>query len=105
MLLRTRGAGRVQTEMRRALLTLVVGATACQPSAPSITAAHDAAARRGGDSGGEAQPQSLDASFSVVFPDAHYEATTQKVVVYAHTGSDLVSVDPETLNVSRVGNF
>jgi hypothetical protein len=41
------------------------------------------------------------------FPDVSYEAapSAEKVLVYAHTGSDLVSVDPKTMAISRIGNF
>src|SRR5215207_6619056 len=42
------------------------------------------------------------------FPDGSYEVGSgagEKVLVYAHSGSDLFSVDPQTLQFSRVGNF
>jgi hypothetical protein len=41
-----------------------------------------------------------------MFPDVAYETTpAEKVLVYAHSGSDLFSVDPQTMQISRVGNF
>jgi hypothetical protein len=51
-----------------------------------------------------ARPSSLDAW--PAFPDVSYEARpAEKVLVYAHSGSDLFSVDPETLQFTRVGPF
>jgi hypothetical protein len=53
---------------------------------------------------GGVKPFSLDAWAG--FPDVSYEARpVEKVLVYAHSGSDLFSVDPMTLQFSRVGPF
>jgi hypothetical protein len=82
---------------------------ACNVGPPVITSLRDAASK--GDpkqpAGGglTGLPDAAAPSFNI--PDATFEASGagEKVLVYAHSGSDLFSVDPQTLQFSRVGNF
>jgi hypothetical protein len=72
---------------------LVAGPGKSQPNEPAAA--------------GGAAGSSIDAWPSFSFPDGSYEASSagEKVLVYAHSGADLFSVDPQTLQFSRVGNF
>jgi len=88
------------------LLGLVLGLGACQ-SPPVISSVRDSGAPRQTD---ETEPDASVKPFSLdawgTFPDVSYEARpAEKVLVYAHSGSDLFSVDPMTLQFSRVGPF
>lgn len=86
----------------------------CACSPPQISSLRDAAPRpqeeeptaTGGSPGGNPPPNfSFDAWPSA--PEGGYEVSTagEQVLVYAHSGSDLFSVNPQTLEFSRVGNF
>jgi hypothetical protein len=71
---------------------------------PVITSVRDGAPPALDEPDEGVTPSTLDAWPS--FPDAWYEARpAEKVLVYAHSGSDLFSVDPQTLQFSRVGPF
>jgi hypothetical protein len=76
--------------------------------APAITAIRDAAASAPDD---QPTPDARVAPFGfdgwTGFPDVPpFEAGSgEKALVYAHSGSDLFSVDPESLQFSRVGPF
>jgi hypothetical protein len=77
-------------------------------SSLEITSVRDAAVRHPAHDA--AVPADKKPAFTIdgwgLFPDVSYEATpAEKVVVYAHSGSDLFSVDPQTMQISRVGNF
>jgi hypothetical protein len=91
---------------RTQLVGLGLALGACQ-TPPVITSLRDAAAPGAGDDerdAAPAKPFTLDAWAG--FTDVSYEArAAEKVLVYAHSGSDLFSVDPETLKFSRVGPF
>jgi hypothetical protein len=87
-----------------ALLSLA----SCSVGSQVISSARDAAPKLDDeettDAAASKPASAADAFFSV--PDVSFEAAAaEKVLVYAHSGSDLFSVDPRTLEFSRVGNF
>lgn len=92
----------------RAIASLVVlAASACSLGAPEITSLKD-----GGAGGGSPEPGPPAPDSGVVphaFPDSSLEPpppqTGESILVYAHSGSDLFSVDPEELVFTRVGPF
>jgi len=106
---------RVRPSGTRPILAALVLLGACNAGPPLITSVRDAAAGKPhpddpteptGSGGGPVNPGDAAPIFS--FPDATFEASPtggEKVLVYAHSGSDLFSVDPQTLQFSRVGNF
>jgi hypothetical protein len=93
----------------RNLLGLALILCSCSP--PEISSARDAGTvmveptgSGGSDGTGGAPAFTIDAW--PAFPDGSYEVReAEKVLVYAHSGSDLFSVDPQTLQFTRVGNF
>src|SRR5205814_4039936 len=82
--------------MKVRLLSLALGLGACG-APPLITSVRDAGTSA-------LPPFTIDAWPG--FADVSYEAApAEKVLVYAHSGSDLFSVDPQSLQISRVGPF
>jgi hypothetical protein len=104
-------AAPVVTSPRCRTLSLSLGAglylAACNAGSPIISSTRDAAPAVDDDVPADASSSPAatpDAFFSV--SDATFEvAPAEKVLVYAHSGSDLFSVDPQTLQFSRVGYF
>jgi hypothetical protein len=94
-----------------ALCVFAAAGLACNGlGAPPITSLRDAAAVDPGDD--EPSPDAAaprkDASGQpwASFPDGSFEVhSNEQAVVYAHSGSDLFGVDPETLVFTRLGNF
>jgi hypothetical protein len=86
------------------ILGLLLSLAACQ-SAPIITSVHDSGAPPSTKLDAAAAPFTIDAWPG--FPDVSYEvpASAEQALVYAHSGSDLFSVDPMTLQFSRIGPF
>jgi hypothetical protein len=85
------------------LLALALALGAC-PSPPVITSVRDAGPTRA--TGEDAAPTPLAADAWLGFPDVSFEVRSpEKALVYAHSGSDLFSVDPQTLQFTRVGPF
>ena len=90
---------------RAALLALFLALGACQ-AAPVIISARDSAAPPPDEEPDAGPAPVLPDAWPTSFPDVSYEARpAEKVLVYAHSGSDLFSVDPESLQISRVGPF
>jgi hypothetical protein len=90
-------------------LALALGATGCNVGTPEVISVRDAAMTPE-DPTPSPRLDAAAVGFSIDgwgwFPDATYEVfQTEKALVYAHSGSDLFSVDPQTLQFSRVGNF